>query len=365
MKEEKENKNGIMERKQKWKRNDRNKKNPEENQKNNSQDQDQKNAVKDDKEKKSEEKTTKQEVASNNNNKRKHKIVFPFGNYRNYYGYRINEVDGDPRLKVFDRDWFQGKDCLDIGCNSGILTIQIARKFHCKSILGIDIDSGNIYIQIEIAKLLDFLYIYIYIYIYTHTPDRVSDAYWHLRKFARTENVEKNSAKVARLEIKNEVNGAEHSASASSVETKEDSSVSSKGDLFDVVSFRQENFAQSHCPSGKQYDTILWSSLLLSVTKWIHLNWGDDGLITLFSKIWRLLHPGGILVLEPQPWQSYEKNRRVSEITAMNYRTIMFRPESFREILLDKIGFRRVEDITAGLSGSKAGFDRPIFVYHK
>lgn len=241
-------------------------------------------------------------------------------------------MDGDPRLKVFERDWFQGKDCLDIGCNSGILTIQIARKFHCKSILGIDIDS-----------------------------DRVSDAYWHLRKFARTENVEKNSTKVTRLEVKNKVNGAKHSASASSVETKEDSSASTKGDLLDVVSFRQENFVQSQRPSEKQYDTIL----CLSVTKWIHLNWGDDGLITLFSKIWRLLHPGGILVLEPQPWQSYEKNRRVSETTAMNYRTIMFRPESFREILLDKIGFRRAEDITDGLSGSKAGFDRPIFVYHK
>ncbi|CAK7337451.1 unnamed protein product [Dovyalis caffra] len=75
--------------------------------------------------------------------------------------------------------------------------------------------------------------------------------------------------------------------------------------------------------------------------------------------------PGGILVLEPQPWQSYEKNRRVSETAAMNYRTIMFRPESFREILLDKIGFRRVEDITAGLSGSKTGFDRPIFCLWK
>ena len=102
----------------------------------------------------------------------------------------------------------------------------------------------------------------------------------------------------------------------------------------------------------------------LSVTKWIHLNWGDDGLITLFTKIWRLLHPviithslvrekffssmninylftrahtwknactigyhvlsviwtaydhvqGGIFVLEPQPWESYEKNRKVSEV---------------------------------------------------
>ena len=161
-----------------------------------------------------------------------------------------------------------------------------ARKLHCKSILGIDIDSGNIYIQIEVVlfqnipcfyfelmiayvtvlcgrvlRLLNqwsFFHIYIYIYIYIYIPDRVSDAYWHLRKFARTENVEKNSTKVTRLEVKNKVNGAKRSASASSVETKEDSSASSKGDLFDVVSFRQENFVQSQRPSEKQYDTILW-----------------------------------------------------------------------------------------------------------
>uniref|UniRef100_A0A453RPT0 RNA methyltransferase n=1 Tax=Aegilops tauschii subsp. strangulata TaxID=200361 RepID=A0A453RPT0_AEGTS len=51
----------------------------------------------------------------------------------------------------------------------------------------------------------------------------------------------------------------------------------------------------------------------LSVTKWIHLNWGDDGIITLFVKIWSLLRPGGIFIMEPQPWTSYRKNRLVSE----------------------------------------------------
>jgi len=39
-------------------------------------------------------------------------------------------VDEDPRLKVFRKEWFQGKDCLDIGCNSGIITIQIGIFFH-------------------------------------------------------------------------------------------------------------------------------------------------------------------------------------------------------------------------------------------
>ena len=33
----------------------------------------------------------------------------------------------------------------------------------------------------------------------------------------------------------------------------------------------------------------------LSVTKWIHVNWGDDGLITLFAEIWKLLWPVSVM----------------------------------------------------------------------
>lgn len=33
------------------------------------------------------------------------------------------------------------------------------------------------------------------------------------------------------------------------------------------------------------------STCSLSVAKWVHLNWGDDGLINMFVKIWRLLRP--------------------------------------------------------------------------
>ena len=43
-------------------------------------------------------------------------------------------LDEDPRLKVLKKEWFEGKDCLDIGCNSGLMTIHIG-KFHIFSFL--------------------------------------------------------------------------------------------------------------------------------------------------------------------------------------------------------------------------------------
>ena len=52
------------------------------------------------------------------------------------------------------------------------------------------------------------------------------------------------------------------------------------------------------------YDTIL----ALSVTKWIHLNALNEGLFDFFAKCFKSLHPGGRLVLEPQPFWTYRKS---------------------------------------------------------
>ena len=113
----------------------------------------------------------------------------------------------------------------------------------------------------------------------------------------------------------------------------------------------------------ERFDTIL----CLSVTKWIHLNWGDIGLKFLFHKVFRSLRDeGGTFVLEPQPWKSYKKKHWLTERIRKNYSTIQFVPDMFEDYLLKTVGFKACKkiEIPDNQEISK-GFKRPIFIFSK
>ena len=52
----------------------------------------------------------------------------------------------------------------------------------------------------------------------------------------------------------------------------------------------------------------------LSISKWIHLNGEDEGLMRFFRRVHSVLRVGGSFVLEPQEWESYHKARRMNPV---------------------------------------------------
>ena len=64
---------------------------------------------------------------------------FRYGNYNRYYGYR--EVATDPRSSLMRNEWFEGKDCLDVGCNTGQFTLALTTAMKPRMMIGIDIDN--------------------------------------------------------------------------------------------------------------------------------------------------------------------------------------------------------------------------------
>lgn len=77
--------------------------------------------------------------------KEQQKKKFQYGNYNKYYGYRNPSNSEDPRVRLLRREWFEGKDVLDLGCNAGHLTLYVAKRLRPARILGLDIDGGLIH----------------------------------------------------------------------------------------------------------------------------------------------------------------------------------------------------------------------------
>ncbi|PVU88144.1 hypothetical protein BB561_006009 [Smittium simulii] len=76
-----------------------------------------------------------EDCKSNNTN------TYKYGNYPNYYTYRNpRNLASDPRLLAIPENILNESVCLDIGCNTGIITIELAKKKQIKKIFGVDID---------------------------------------------------------------------------------------------------------------------------------------------------------------------------------------------------------------------------------
>ncbi|KAL0192066.1 hypothetical protein M9458_010362, partial [Cirrhinus mrigala] len=82
---------------------------------------------------------------SNSNQHQQQSKKFQYGNYNKYYGYRNPGLSEDPRIRVMNPEWFRGKEVLDLGCNTGHLTLSIAKNWRPARIVGLDIDAALIH----------------------------------------------------------------------------------------------------------------------------------------------------------------------------------------------------------------------------
>ncbi|KAM6970020.1 7SK snRNA methylphosphate capping enzyme-like, partial [Aplochiton taeniatus] len=136
------------------------------------------------------------------------------------------------------------------------------------------------------------------------------------------------------------------------------------GEFPSNVSFVKANYVLENdallSTQRPEYDVIM----CLSVTKWVHLNWGDSGLKRFFQRVYRHLQPGGLFILEPQPWESYGRRKQLSEDTYRNYHNIRLKPEQFSTYLTAEVGFASYE-LVGTPKCSFRGFQRPIYLFHK
>ncbi|XP_063806505.1 7SK snRNA methylphosphate capping enzyme [Pseudophryne corroboree] len=260
--------------------------------------------------------------------KSKPKDRFQFGNYCRYYGYRNPTQSEDTRLRAFRPEWFRGKAVLDIGCNVGHLTLCVAQKLGPSRIVGMDIDGSLIRSARQNIRH------------YLSEPLK--------RGFPAA--LAATRGPIAAPSLPPEVgkeNEDERHAFPHNVVFVQGNYVVDRDELVEA--------------QKPEYDVIL----CLSVTKWVHLNWGDDGLKRLFKRIYRHLTPGGILVLEPQSWSSYGKRKKLTESIYKNYCKISLKPDQFTSYLVSsEVGFSSYEVLAAPCSSSK-GFQRSIYAFHK
>lgn len=277
---------------------------------------------------------------------KKQQRKFQYGNYCKYYGYR-NPSCEDGRLRVLKPEWFQGRDVLDLGCNVGHVTLSIACKWGPSRMVGLDIDSQLIHSARQNIRH----YLSEELRLRSQTAEGDPGA----------ENAEGVTTIRKRSCFPASLTASRGPIAAPQVPLDgADTSVFPNNVVFVTGNYvlDRDELVEAQTP---EYDVVL----CLSLTKWVHLNWGDEGLKRMFRRIYRHLRPGGILILEPQPWSTYAKRKTLTETTYKNYYRIQLKPEQFSSYLTSpEVGFSSYE-LVATPHNTFKGFQRPVYLFHK
>ncbi|KAI6224287.1 RNA methyltransferase [Aphelenchoides fujianensis] len=255
------------------------------------------------------------------NGKAKQAERFRYGNYNQYYGARLEQkFQPDPRFELFRKEWFYKRAVLDVGCNIGLVTITLAKEFEPRRCVGIDID-----------------------------PALVGIARKNIRHYCG-EGVELAGGKIPKPKA---TDGETFPKFPNNVWFVCGNYVLETDDLLDAVK--------------PEYDAIL----ALSISKWIHLNWGDTGLKRFFRRAFANLRTGGVFLLEPQEFSTYRKRAAKCPDMKKNYEEIQLKPDDFADFLVKDVGFSRYEELGRPKAKTKvaplvnSGFQRPLIAFFK
>ena len=314
---------------------------------------------------------------------------FVFGNYDRYYYKRYLDVLKEPRLGVFQTDWFKDKRCLDIGCNDGTVAIMIAVCYQPRNIEGIDIDYRLIKNAIKNMKYVmrnnlskSMLESFLKTENFFKEPEgntsnlnnlNTSDINSYVENKNNImqmipENLLNESSKMK--EILDRISSMPKSFLINLGYPSNNSSLNRNEKLITFknednlnfpknISFSQENYI-AEIKVEEKYDTIL----CLSTSKWIHLNYGDVGIKLLFHNVYKQLKTGGMFIFEPQGWKSYKKRKNLTDTIRKNFSEINLKPEHFQKYLENIYEFECIH-ISNPPSNSKISYDRPIYVFKK
>jgi len=286
------------------------------------------------------------------------------GNYTSYYSKRRPD---DNRVENFKDQWFRNLKCLDIGCNSGMVTTDVARKFNPASILGVDNDEKLILTAQKLLEGAAKLALQS-VGVTTLLPRSMASAGKSSSNVKDNLRFPGNVSFVLRdfmSLVPDGIKGFRAPGHSSSSKPLADINPATHPQAYIRAQQESQQFA------AQEYDTVL----CLSITKWVHLYHGDNGLVLFFSMLNNLMagESRGVLVLEYQPWSSYIKNKSRTDTTKANFNNIRIKPSDFVDLLTTFCGFSVVTQyggggigsVEQGSVGEGKGFDRPVVVLRK